>query len=171
MSVPALRVRCPACRLDQNVTPDNEGKAHCQACGQRMKLPPPPQNKTMLAGWAPPADEIPQGLPVAYPAPKPIHSDDVAPVEDEIPRPRARPRRDDEDDDRPRRRKRMPRESDFECPYCGCEILPIRVEKISVAGWVVFAVLIVSPCFPLFFLGLFMKENYEECVECHHRLR
>ena len=96
MSIPTMRVRCPACRLDQNATPDSEGKAHCQACGQRMKLPAPPPNKTMLAGWAPPADEIPQGLPVAYPAPKPVRNDDLPIVEKVLPSRRSR--RDDDDD-------------------------------------------------------------------------
>ena len=70
-------------------------------------------------------------------------------------------RRDDEDDvyeDRPARRG-------FRCPYCGSTEAPVVRSKISTAGWVTFAVLLLV-CLPLFWIGLLMKEDYRECHEC-----
>jgi hypothetical protein len=75
---------------------------------------------------------------------------------------------DDEDEDdrdyRPRRRTRG-----FSCPFCGSTGAPITKSRISSAGWVVFVVLLLF-CFPLFWIGLLMKEQYRECYECGSRL-
>jgi DNA-directed RNA polymerase subunit RPC12/RpoP len=47
-----MRVRCPHCRLDQDAAPGSDGKFHCQACGQKMRVAPP-VNRTMLASPIP----------------------------------------------------------------------------------------------------------------------
>ncbi len=41
--------------------------------------------------------------------------------------------------------------------------------RISVAGWIVFAVLLLF-CFPLFWIGLLIKEEYRSCYECGVRI-
>jgi hypothetical protein len=82
--------------------------------------------------------------------------------------------RDDEDDDHePRRRnyrsRRHRNEGGFRCPYCGTDEIPLRQSKISTAGWIVFAVLLLL-FWPLFFTGLLMKEEHKVCAECGMKL-
>ena len=55
--------------------------------------------------------------------------------------------------------------SDFRCPFCGTDAPPVVVRRISTAGWVVFATMIVF-CFPLFFIGLLIKEEHHQCSWC-----
>lgn len=57
----------------------------------------------------------------------------------------------------------------FRCPYCNTDETPLTRSKISVGGRVVFGVMILV-CFPLFWIGLLMKENYRECSECGTRI-
>jgi hypothetical protein len=51
------------------------------------------------------------------------------------------------------------------CPYCQQQTRFIPVEQISVAGWVIFAVL-VATCLPLCWIGLLMKETKYRCTRC-----
>ena len=70
---------------------------------------------------------------------------------------------DDDDygyDPRPRRARRG-----FRCPYCKSEETPLVRTRISTGGWVVFGVMMFT-CFPLFWIGLLMKEDYRECYDC-----
>lgn len=53
----------------------------------------------------------------------------------------------------------------FRCPFCKSEARPEVRSKISTGGWIVFAVMIVA-CFPLFWIGLLMKEEYRVCADC-----
>jgi hypothetical protein len=53
----------------------------------------------------------------------------------------------------------------FQCPYCRTNMPPIVRQRISVGGWVVFAVLL-TVCFPLCWIGLLMKEDQYQCVQC-----
>ena len=69
---------------------------------------------------------------------------------------------DDDEDDRPRGRRRS---SGFECIHCGSESRPRLVQEISSAGWVVFVILILF-CWPLFWIGLLMKDTYRVCSRC-----
>ena len=77
----------------------------------------------------------------------------------------ARDRDDEEndDDDRSGRRGR------FRCPFCGSRDLPVTKSQISGAGWVVFVVMLLF-CFPLFWIGLLIKEDYRVCHECGSKL-
>jgi lipopolysaccharide-induced tumor necrosis factor-alpha factor len=77
-------------------------------------------------------------------------------------RPRRRRGRDYEDDDRPSRRG-------FRCPFCRSDAAPLFRSGISAAGWVVFVVMLLF-CFPLFFIGLLMQEEYPVCRDCGARL-
>ncbi len=56
-----------------------------------------------------------------------------------------------------------------QCPRCGQVHFPIIQRKISTAGWIVFAVLLIS-VFPLFWVGFLIKENVEICPACMARL-
>lgn len=55
------------------------------------------------------------------------------------------------------------------CPYCRVTNYPRSAQRISTAGWVVFAVML-TVCFPLFWIGLLMKEEQRNCSNCNMRL-
>ncbi|HLL74871.1 MAG TPA: zinc ribbon domain-containing protein [Pyrinomonadaceae bacterium] len=57
----------------------------------------------------------------------------------------------------------------FRCPYCQTTQPPVVATRISTAGWVVFGVMIIA-CFPLFFIGLLIKEEYRQCSWCRASL-
>lgn len=57
----------------------------------------------------------------------------------------------------------------YACPMCRSNAPPLERDKISTAGWVIFAVLLIC-CFPLCFIGLTQKEKYRVCAHCNHRL-
>ncbi len=57
----------------------------------------------------------------------------------------------------------------FQCPYCRTNVPPMIQQRISTGGWIVFAVLLVT-CFPLCWIGLLMKENYQQCIQCGVKL-
>jgi hypothetical protein len=56
-------------------------------------------------------------------------------------------------------------EGSFRCPFCQSNDLPIVQRRISTAGWVIFAVMLIA-CFPLCLIGLFVKEDYRVCRSC-----
>src|SRR5262249_16729297 len=51
------------------------------------------------------------------------------------------------------------------CSNCGAAEKPIIATRISTAGWVVFALLLLF-CLPLFWIGLLIRESYPQCPEC-----
>jgi lipopolysaccharide-induced tumor necrosis factor-alpha factor len=53
----------------------------------------------------------------------------------------------------------------FHCPSCGSEEYPITESQIATAGWIVFAVMLVF-CWPLFWIGLLIKEDFRRCARC-----
>jgi len=57
----------------------------------------------------------------------------------------------------------------FRCPNCGTQILPVVERKISTAGWVTFAILLVT-VFPLFWIGLLIREDVPVCQVCQTKL-
>ncbi|HEY9282634.1 MAG TPA: LITAF-like zinc ribbon domain-containing protein [Pyrinomonadaceae bacterium] len=57
----------------------------------------------------------------------------------------------------------------FRCPYCGTDAPPIVARRISTGGWIVFAAMLIV-CFPLFFIGLLIKEEYRQCGFCRASL-
>ncbi|MFO0868715.1 MAG: LITAF-like zinc ribbon domain-containing protein [Pirellulales bacterium] len=57
----------------------------------------------------------------------------------------------------------------FQCPYCRTTELPQVTTQISVAGWVVFGLMLFF-CFPLCFIGLLMTEEKRRCRMCHVQL-
>ena len=73
--------------------------------------------------------------------------------------------RDDEESDADRGGRR----SRFRCPFCGSRELPDTRSQISAAGWVGFVVMLLF-CFPFFWVGLLIKEEYRVCQECGSKL-
>lgn len=57
----------------------------------------------------------------------------------------------------------------FRCPHCMSQYPPRIDRHISTAGWVTFALLLVF-FFPLFWIGLLMKEETPVCSTCNGRL-
>lgn len=55
------------------------------------------------------------------------------------------------------------------CPRCSSQLFPRFERKISTAGWIVFAVLLVT-FFPLFWIGLLIKEDVRVCPVCSLRI-
>ena len=62
-----------------------------------------------------------------------------------------------------------PRPAGYSCPYCHSTAPPFALQKISEAGWIVFAMMMLF-CFPLFWVGLLMKEDQRYCSACRARL-
>jgi transcription elongation factor Elf1 len=116
-----IRFSCPRCRTGFESPASQAGtKFHCSACGQRIEVPAPPPNKTVLGSL----DPLPPPVPHAAPPPVPLNRADGIPLAQhdnaprmpaisinvntsqpypvEPPRPRRRPRRryDDGYDDR-----------------------------------------------------------------------
>jgi RNA polymerase subunit RPABC4/transcription elongation factor Spt4 len=55
--------------------------------------------------------------------------------------------------------------ADYRCPRCSSQLYPRFERKISQAGWITFAVLLVA-FFPLFWIGLLIKEDVRVCPVC-----
>jgi RNA polymerase subunit RPABC4/transcription elongation factor Spt4 len=58
----------------------------------------------------------------------------------------------------------------YRCPNCMSQFLPVTERRISTAGWITFAVLLVF-FFPLFWIGLLIKEDVHICPSCNARMR
>ncbi len=58
----------------------------------------------------------------------------------------------------------------YRCPNCMSQFLPRVERRISSTGWIVFAVLLVV-FFPLFWVGLLIKEDVQICPSCSLRLK
>ena len=57
----------------------------------------------------------------------------------------------------------------FRCPFCKSPAGSYCVSKVSTQGWVVMLILLLF-CFPLFWIGFFMKENSYLCITCRMKL-
>lgn len=57
----------------------------------------------------------------------------------------------------------------FACPRCMNRYPPRHERRISTAGWIVFAVLLVT-VFPFFWIGLLIKEDVWVCQACNARI-
>ncbi|HEX8920926.1 MAG TPA: LITAF-like zinc ribbon domain-containing protein [Pyrinomonadaceae bacterium] len=62
-----------------------------------------------------------------------------------------------------------PASAGYRCPRCGAAYLPLVEKRISSEGWLIF-VLMLFVCFPLFWIGLLMKQEYRVCPVCHANL-
>jgi hypothetical protein len=55
------------------------------------------------------------------------------------------------------------------CPNCHTQVVPQHKRKISQAGWIVFAILLVTIP-PLFWIGLCIREDAKVCPICYTRI-
>lgn len=62
-----------------------------------------------------------------------------------------------------------PQAAGYRCPYCHSTSQPFTIQKVSDAGWIVFAITMLF-CFPLFWIGLLMKQDESYCSSCRARL-
>jgi len=58
----------------------------------------------------------------------------------------------------------------FNCPRCSSRLFPRTTRQISTAGWIVFAVLLIT-FFPLFWVGFLIKEEVQTCPVCNYKYR
>jgi hypothetical protein len=54
----------------------------------------------------------------------------------------------------------------FRCAVCGCTATPILKQRISTAGWIVFAVLIFLCIFLCWIPLITMREQSHACPQC-----
>lgn len=59
--------------------------------------------------------------------------------------------------------------SNYRCPYCGTGYLPVMERRISTAGWITFALLLIFT-FVFFWIGLLMKETVPICPVCRRQV-
>lgn len=57
----------------------------------------------------------------------------------------------------------------FRCAHCSSQMMPLVERRISTAGWITFAVLLVF-FFPLFWIGLLIKEDVAVCQTCQSKI-
>lgn len=57
----------------------------------------------------------------------------------------------------------------YRCPHCMSQFLPRIERRISTAGWITFSILLVF-FFPLFWIGLLIKEDTRMCPSCNSRV-
>ncbi|MCI0457633.1 MAG: LITAF-like zinc ribbon domain-containing protein [Gemmataceae bacterium] len=173
-----IRYYCPRCHMGLQSGPETAGsKMACPSCGQRLQVPqPPPQppiNKTVLASTEPPPPPqppppMPSMLVVELLSPPPQPPPAPAPALPPAPLVVPTYEPDPEPELSPRFRS-FRRTHTFSCPYCGTDELPWQRSEISGAGWAVFVILLLF-CFPLFWIGFFIKDTYRICARCGIRL-
>lgn len=59
-----------------------------------------------------------------------------------------------------------PLAQNYRCQRCASQYLPVIERRISTAGWIVFAALLIV-FFPLFWIGFLIKEDVRACPVCH----
>ncbi len=57
----------------------------------------------------------------------------------------------------------------YRCPRCGTQAMPMIARKISTAGWITFAVLLVTTGI-FFWIGLLIREDVRVCPVCNMRI-
>ena len=57
----------------------------------------------------------------------------------------------------------------YRCPNCGTHYLPVVDRRVSTAGWITFAALLVFTVV-FFWIGLLIKEDVSVCPVCKYRL-
>ena len=58
----------------------------------------------------------------------------------------------------------------YRCPRCGTQNLPYVTRQVSTAGWITFAVLLVTT-FIFFWIGLLIKEDVKVCPVCNYKFQ
>lgn len=140
----------------------------CRFCGTKFSANQMPQNGTNYE-FSPPrpyvwkTDEFqineskarqPQQINQVQPLPPPIQQHQMPPMP--MPQPLAR-------------QQHHNLAYGYHCPRCSTNLMPRIERKISTAGWIVFAIMLVF-FFPLFWIGLLIRENVRVCSVCNLRI-
>jgi RNA polymerase subunit RPABC4/transcription elongation factor Spt4 len=141
---------------------NNYGSNFCRFCGTRM-----------VAGQSTPATPQPQNQSYEYNPPRPyswktdeyqVQQDTKARKAPEINR--VQPLSNFNQPQNLAYQQPQQMAHGYRCPRCGTQNLPHVERKISTAGWIVFAALLVV-FFPLFWVGFFLKEDIRVCPVCN----
>jgi DNA-directed RNA polymerase subunit RPC12/RpoP len=157
---------CPKCQ--QGLSGAAGDKIFCPKCGQKVQVPEPRVNKTVLGSL-----DAPEPVPVLtvvpdQPAPPfqgipqiNVHVNQQPGYQD--PRPWPAP---------PPVYMPPPRPRGFACPYCGSREPPIIRERLSDSAWIVFVILLVlvitAPLCWIPFVTMYDRIRY--CYDCDNRL-
>jgi hypothetical protein len=142
-----IEFTCPTCRTFMSMPDANAGqKTTCMTCGKSVSVP-----------W--PKGREPVGAEEERPARR--ERRDRRDYDDYDDRPRRRRVEVDYDDDRSRR--------DFRCPHCRSTARPVIRNEMSETGLILMICLLFA-FFPLFWIGLLMKENVKYCADCGIKL-
>ena len=60
--------------------------------------------------------------------------------------------------------------SNYRCPYCGTGYLPVMERRISTAGWITFALLLIFSLGIFCWIGLLIKETVPICPVCRRQV-
>jgi RNA polymerase subunit RPABC4/transcription elongation factor Spt4 len=144
-------IYCSNCRQS-----NDDGTNFCRSCGQRLVLPQFQQQsndefstprpymwKTDEFQVNPPAQKT-QQLNQPHQVPPPYNNQTLS---------------------RPQKAQFV---AGYRCPRCGTQNLPYVTRQISTAGWITFAVLLVTT-FIFFWIGLLIKEDVKVCPVCNYK--
>lgn len=56
------------------------------------------------------------------------------------------------------------------CPYCQRQSHTFIKSKVTVGGWILLVILLISPLLPFFWIGLLFREPYNACGRCGAKL-
>lgn len=141
-----IEFTCPKCRTFLTMPDASGGKeTTCTTCGKSVSVPWP-------AGREP--------MPEVERAERRARRE-RRDYDDYDDRPRRRRYVDDYDDDRDR--------SGFRCPHCRTTAKPVIRNEMSETGLILLICLLVA-FFPLFWIGLLMRENVKYCADCGVKL-
>jgi hypothetical protein len=148
----------------QNCGQINAGQSNfCRFCGTKF-TPQPPQQFGGNYEYSPPRPYVWKTDEYQIPENKPRQINQVQPLPPPVPQMPPMP---------------MPQPLvhqqhhnlayNFHCPRCATTLMPRFERKISTAGWITFVCLLVF-FFPLFWIGLLIKENVRVCSVCGFRI-
>lgn len=136
----------------QNCGQHNEsGQNYCRNCGAPLLQPqpyqPPRGAQPKPYSWASPSSPL-HNIGDESNAPRRVEPLPTAPATTPAPFVHAHPN-----------------QIGYRCPRCNSTALPVVRKKISDNGWIVFVVMLIF-CFPLFWIGLLMRDEYRVCPTC-----
>jgi hypothetical protein len=142
--------------LCQNCRQLNDSdQSYCRFCGAALMQPQqyqPPQPQPKPYGWASPSSPLHDFGDPASNEPR-----QVQPITAQPPVHHA-----------PNTNPLAPQRG-YHCPRCNSTALPIRKKQMSDGGWLTLVIMLLF-CFPLFWIGFLMTEEYSVCPTCLARI-